>query len=152
MVSCNNSFSDEPSTKYGDELREQVCDDPRCFWRAIFAVLTGMFLIHTTVVYNRRWRAFGSQATYDTWSFFVGTQVEERLKFYDTGEAPRKNISVMEKVAAEIAKEGGEIAEACTPSQKKKKKKRDRKEGEEATNTVEDAPSTKKKKKKKTSA
>ena len=26
-------------------------------------------------------------------------QVEERLKFYDTGEAPRKNIDVMKGVA-----------------------------------------------------
>lgn len=82
--------------------------------------------------------------------YFSG-QVEERLKFYDTGEAPRKNISVMEKVAAEIAREGGEIAEVCTPSsQKKKKKKRDRKEeDEDAVAAVDDAPSSKKKKKKK---
>lgn len=76
------------------------------------------------------------------------------MKFYDTGEAPRKNISVMEKVAAEIAREGGVTVEVSTPtSQKKKKKKRDRKEGEEATSAaMGDAPSSKKKKKKKTSA
>lgn len=68
------------------------------------------------------------------------------MKFYDTGEAPRKNVAVMEKVAAEIAREGGEIAEVSTPSsQKKKKKKRERKEEESA---VEEAPSSKKKKKK----
>lgn len=74
--------------------------------------------------------------------------MEERLKFYDTGEAPRKNVAVMEKVAAEIAREGGEIAEVSTPSsQKKKKKKRDRKEKESA-GAVEEAPSSKKKKKK----
>lgn len=73
------------------------------------------------------------------------------MKFYDTGEAPRKNISVMEKVAAEIAREGGKIAEVCTPSsQKKKKKKRERKEeDEDAVAAVDDAPSSKKKKKKK---
>ena len=77
-------------------------------------------------------------------------QVEERLKFYDTGEAPRKNISVMEKVAAGIAKEGGEVAEVSTPSsqKKKKKKKRERKEGEEGVEAVDEAPSSKKKKKK----
>lgn len=79
-------------------------------------------------------------------------QVEERLKFYDTGEAPRKNISVMEKVAAEIAKEGRETAEVSTPSSKKKKKKRDRKEGDDAADDVKSAPSSKKKKKKKSSA
>lgn len=73
------------------------------------------------------------------------------MKFYDTGEAPRKNISVMEKVAAEIANEAGP-AEVSTPkSQKKKKKKRDRKDVEEAPAVV-DAPSSKKKKKKKASA
>lgn len=77
--------------------------------------------------------------------------MEERLKFYDTGEAPRKNISVMEKVAAEIATESG-TAEVSTPkSEKKKKKKRDRKDGEEASAAVE-APSSKKKKKKKKSS
>lgn len=82
--------------------------------------------------------------------FAVSEQVEERLKFYDTGEAPRKNVSVMEKVAAEIAREGGEIAQVSTPSsQKKKKKKRERKEGDEAVAAVDDAPSSKKKKKKK---
>lgn len=76
--------------------------------------------------------------------------MEERLKFYDTGEAPRKNVAVMEKVAAEIAREGGEIAEVSTPSsqKKKKKKKRERKE-EESVAAVEEAPSSKKKKSKK---
>lgn len=78
-------------------------------------------------------------------------QVEERLKFYDTGEAPRKNVSVMEKVAAEIAREAGETAEVSTPSsQKKKKKKRERKE-EESVGAVDEAPSSKKKKKSKKS-
>lgn len=74
------------------------------------------------------------------------------MKFYDTGEAPRKNISVMEKVAAEIANETG-AAEVSTPKsdKKKKKKKRDRKDGEEASAAVE-APSSKKKKKKTASA
>lgn len=93
-----NSFSDNPSTKYGDELREQV---------------------------------------------------EERLKFYDTGEAPRKNISVMEKVAKEIAEEGNDEAKVATPSKKKKKR---RKEADDSTDGVKEAPSSKKKKKKKSSA
>lgn len=75
-------------------------------------------------------------------------QVEERLKFYDSGDAPRKNIAVMEKVAAEIAKEA-ENAEMATPSshKKKKKKKRD-KENERDGDAVVEAPSSKKKKKK----
>lgn len=76
------------------------------------------------------------------------------MKFYDTGEAPRKNVSVMEKVAAEIAKEGQKVAEVSTPSSQKKKKKRQRQEGEgeEATAADDSAPSSKKKKKKKKKA
>ena len=34
-------------------------------------------------------------------------QVEERLRFYDSGEAPRKNIDVMKEVIAELQAEGG---------------------------------------------
>ena len=55
-------------------------------------------------------------------------QVEERLKFYDSGEAPRKNLDVMreatEEANAEAAAKGGGGTE------KKKKKKREE-EGEE---------------------
>lgn len=72
------------------------------------------------------------------------------MKFYDTGEAPRKNVSVMEKVAAEIARESGDIPQVSTPSShKKKKKKRDRKEGGDAM-AADSGSSSKKKKKKKT--
>mmetsp|Transcript_31566 Transcript_31566/g.74442 ORF Transcript_31566/g.74442 Transcript_31566/m.74442 type:complete len:455 (-) Transcript_31566:202-1566(-) len=45
-------------------------------------------------------------------------QVDERLKFYDTGVAPRKNIDVMKEAIAEF--EGGE-------GKKKKKDKKDKK-------------------------
>lgn len=85
--------------------------------------------------------------------FLLSRQVEERLKFYDTGEAPRKNISVMEKVAAEIKNEPGEkeVSAPKSDKKKKKKKKRDRKDVEEASADVE-APSSKKKKKKTASA
>mmetsp|Transcript_47491 Transcript_47491/g.124471 ORF Transcript_47491/g.124471 Transcript_47491/m.124471 type:complete len:534 (-) Transcript_47491:397-1998(-) len=34
-------------------------------------------------------------------------QVEERLRFYDSGEAPRKNVDVMREVMEEIKAEGG---------------------------------------------
>lgn len=78
--------------------------------------------------------------------FAGGKQVEERLKFYDSGEAPRKNIAVMEKVAAEIAKEAAN-AEVATPANNKKKK-RDRKEDEGAEEAAQEAHSSKKKKKK----
>jgi hypothetical protein len=70
-------------------------------------------------------------------------QVEERLRFYDTGETPRKNLDVMKEVMAEISSDeeaagGGEAAEgdkaADEPAKKKKdkkEKKRDKPEGEE---------------------
>jgi len=60
-------------------------------------------------------------------------QVEERLKFYDTGVAPRKNIDVMKEVLEEVEKEGltaesngkskkRSAEETETPSKKDKKK------------------------------
>ena len=51
-------------------------------------------------------------------------QVEERLKFYETGEAPRKNTVVMEEAMSELKK----LQEEVTPSSEKKKKKKERKE------------------------
>ena len=61
----------------------------------------------------------------------MSRQVEERLKFYDSGEAPRKNIAVMEKVASEIAKEKRDRDDNVdsTPSKKKKKAKKKKKDG-----------------------
>ena len=55
-------------------------------------------------------------------------QVEERLKFYETGAAPRRNIDVMQDVAKQLKVDGGddsdeEMAEVKTPSKKEKKKK-----------------------------
>jgi RNA processing factor Prp31 len=64
-------------------------------------------------------------------------QVEERLKFYETGAAPRRNIDVMEEVAKELGKSApAKEAESknedvemktSTPSTDKKKKKKDKK-------------------------
>ncbi len=50
------------------------------------------------------------------------TQVEDRLKFYETGDLPKKNIDVMHEAIEEVAKEAAEFQEA-----KKKKKKKDKK-------------------------
>jgi len=47
-------------------------------------------------------------------------QVEERLKFYETGAAPRKNIDVMEEVARHL--KVGKDAEDEDDAKKKKKK------------------------------
>ena len=54
-------------------------------------------------------------------------QVEERLKFYETGAAPRKNIDVMEEVARHL-KAGDDAEEEESGAKKKKKdKKKDKK-------------------------
>lgn len=48
-------------------------------------------------------------------------QVEERLKFYETGAAPRKNIDVMEEVARHL-KAGRDAEDEMSGGKKKKKK------------------------------
>ena len=53
-------------------------------------------------------------------------QVEDRLKFYETGEAPIKNADAMQDVLNEIK----ELEEA-TASEKKKKKKKKKKKHQE---------------------
>lgn len=55
-------------------------------------------------------------------------QVEERLKFYETGAAPRKNIDVMEEVAKHLkAGKDAEDEEMEDANDDKKKKKKDKK-------------------------
>lgn len=75
-------------------------------------------------------------------------QVEERLSFYETGDAPRKNIDIMREAMVE--------AQSEEQSQKKKKKKDKKKRKSEAMETEtaaaveeETEPPKKKKKKKK---
>merc|ERR1711862_780112 len=48
-------------------------------------------------------------------------QVEERLKFYETGAQPRKNIDVMEEVSRQLAA-ASSAAEDTKPKKKKKRK------------------------------
>lgn len=50
-------------------------------------------------------------------------QVEERLKFYESGEAPRKNVDVMKEAISEVA------ASQVTSEKKKKKKRKKEKNG-----------------------
>jgi len=69
-------------------------------------------------------------------------QVEERLNFYDTGEAPRKNVDVMTAVAVNLR----EAAAGAAPASKKKRKMSDLADEEVAI-----ADPQKKKKKKKES-
>lgn len=55
-------------------------------------------------------------------------QVEERLKFYETGAAPRRNVDVMQEVARQLKVDDEEMPDAETPKDKKdKKKKKDKK-------------------------
>ncbi|KAJ3208970.1 snoRNP complex protein nop56 [Entophlyctis luteolus] len=95
------------------------------------------------------------------------SQVEERLKFYEDGTTPRKNIDVMGAVVKEIADENDEdedMATASTPvatsgkrkgaedegedEKSKKKKKKKGKDNEEIAEADSDEKKKKKKKKK----
>jgi len=50
-------------------------------------------------------------------------QVEERQKFYETGEAPQKNAVVMEEAMSELKM----LQEEVAPLSEKKKKKKEKK-------------------------
>ena len=56
-------------------------------------------------------------------------QVEERLKFYETGSAPRRNIDVMSEVAKSLKVDDDDDVdmEDATPKKDKKSKKKDKK-------------------------
>lgn len=79
-------------------------------------------------------------------------QVEERLKFYETGEVPKKNIDVMKEALEEYEQE-----QATQKAQKKKKKKKRKSEqsaevatnGDASQNGIEEASEEPPKKKKK---
>jgi len=49
-------------------------------------------------------------------------QVEQRLRFYDTGEAPKKNVDAMKEVIAELQAEAG-VSTASKPKKDKGEKK-----------------------------
>jgi len=55
-------------------------------------------------------------------------QVEERLRFYDTGETPKKNIDVMHEVVEELKREGLNVEMKDAQEGSKKEKKKDKKE------------------------
>merc|ERR1711865_927669 len=103
LASRIDSFSDEPTTLYGQKLREQV---------------------------------------------------EERLEFYNSGKAPKKNIDVMTAVKKELDAEGGGAMEVEAEEKPKKKRKAEAVEEESEEEVVEKKKkkkdkSEKKKKKKK---
>mmetsp|Transcript_3153 Transcript_3153/g.4885 ORF Transcript_3153/g.4885 Transcript_3153/m.4885 type:complete len:523 (+) Transcript_3153:51-1619(+) len=76
-------------------------------------------------------------------------QVEERLNFYDTGAAPRKNVDVMTAVSQKLRELSGD---AGTDDKKKSKKKRKADEIEEVVPAVDESKEKKKKKKSKEAA
>ena len=51
--------------------------------------------------------------------------MEDRLKFYDTGDAPKKNIDAMKEVMDELSKSAMDVS--GNEDKKKKKKKKDKK-------------------------
>jgi nucleolar protein 56 len=80
-------------------------------------------------------------------------QVEERLKFYETGAAPRKNIDVMAEVARELkagAVNDDEDMEDVTPKKKKDKKKEKKRKADLEEDELEEKSAKKMKKDEKT--
>jgi len=74
-------------------------------------------------------------------------QVEERLKFYETGAAPRRNVDVMKEVAKQMkTDDDDEMADVETPKKKKKKDKK-RKADSDDESSDEEMKSAKKSKK-----
>ena len=114
-----------------------------------------------------------SELPVDAFGQLLRQQVEDRLKFFDTGEAPKKNLAVMQegveaavvatakvvkkrKKAAKKAKKeslengNGEVEEEETPKKKKKRKAEEMEEEEEvAVNGDQSLTASGKKKKKK---
>ena len=81
-------------------------------------------------------------------------QVEERLKFYETGAAPRRNVDVMQEVARQLkvdddGDDDEEMEEAVTPKAKDKKKKKEKKRKAEEESDDEEEEEEKKKSAKK---
>ncbi|KAL1520233.1 hypothetical protein AB1Y20_023703 [Prymnesium parvum] len=80
-------------------------------------------------------------------------QVEERLRFYDTGEAPKKNIDAMKEVLNELREEnGGDESKDAKKAKKdkdagKEKKKAKKEKGDPVPEPTEE-PAKKKKKEK----
>ena len=65
-------------------------------------------------------------------------QVEERLKFYETGAAPRRNVDVMEEVAKQLKAGEPDDDEVMEDSDDDKPKKKDKKKKKEKKRKAED--------------
>lgn len=65
-------------------------------------------------------------------------QVEERLKFYETGAAPRKNLDVMAEVARELKAGAPDDDDSDVEMETPKSKKKDKKKKKEKKRKAED--------------
>lgn len=81
-------------------------------------------------------------------------QVEERLKFYETGAAPRRNADVMQEVARQLKVDDDDedMKDAETPKKKDKKKKDKKRKADEEPAAEEEADDDSDEKEKKKSA
>lgn len=66
--------------------------------------------------------------------------MEDRLKFYESGEAPRKNVDVMQEAMALAENEAAE--ETSSKKKKKKKDKKRKSEAADADETIENGNAT----------
>jgi nucleolar protein 56 len=69
-------------------------------------------------------------------------QVEERLKFYETGQAPRRNIDVMEEVSKQLKAGKDDDMDDDEPKSEKKKSKKEKKRKSDAMDLEEDKTSS----------
>lgn len=91
---------------------------------------------------------FGETST-NNFGFSFKSQVEERLEFYKSGKAPRKNLDVMKEAVAKTEQEEGDGDEEPVKEKKKKDKKKKKRKAEEEAPAPEEGEKKKKKKKKK---
>merc|ERR1711956_127688 len=63
-------------------------------------------------------------------------QVEDRLKFFETGDIPKKNLDVMTEAIAALKKENGEFTTVTKKEKKKKKRKAEETDSEEVEVTA----------------
>merc|ERR1712039_991085 len=75
------------------------------------------------------------------------TQVEDRLKFYETRDLPKKNLEVMQEALEEVQKEASEFKTVEKKKKKKDNKKRKAEEMEAEDEPEKEQPPSKKKKK-----
>jgi nucleolar protein 56 len=93
------------------------------------------------------------ESSTDAFGVKLKEQVEERLRFYEDGVAPRKNLDVMKEVIGALGDAGTEGDGGAEKKSAKKDKKKDKKEKKRKADSdeemVEAAPLTDEKKKKK---